>query len=160
MRTLTVLTAGALTAWALAAAGAAAAEPAVWQGDLFVTNVTSTCTTTGVTDIGNFYRSIYRPNIAPPPPGQAKEALLVTTTRAAFILEAKGNTLRGAASASETDLGSRATVGTAPTSVVLSITPAKIVASTPVVQIAGKINNFFNLAGCTTQVVGALGRRP
>ncbi len=74
MRTLAIL-GGAIMAVGVSTASGAQQPPAVWQGDLFVTTITSTCTTDDVTAVGNFYRSVYRPNIAPPPDSQADEAL-------------------------------------------------------------------------------------
>ena len=132
----------------------------MWQGDLFVTTITTTCTTEDVTAVGDFYRSVYRPNIAPPPDSQADEALSLISERNAIILEATGKTLRGKANASELVIVSHAEAGQAPTTVDLTITPAKIRSSTLSIEITGTINNFFNETGCNVTVVGALGLRP
>jgi len=151
--------AGGMLAVALAAAPAAA-TPAVWQGDLFVTAVTSACT--GVTGKNNFYTTVYRPDVAPPPLGQAKEALSIYTGRGAFLIEAPGATLRGSVVANSTAITRYATLvggtGTAP--VKLTITPATITATTPVVQISGTLGNFFNVSGCTAAVTAVLARQP
>ena len=158
MRTLAIL-GGAIMAVGVSTAGGAQ-QPAVWQGDLFITTITSTCTTEDVTAVGDFYRSVYRPNIAPPPDSQADEALSLIGERNAIILEATGKTLRGKAKASELVIFSHAEAGQAPTTVDLTITPAKIRSSTLSVEIKGTINNFFNDTGCNVTVVGALGLRP
>jgi hypothetical protein len=129
-------------------------------GGAIIATKTPTCTTEDITAVGNFYRSVYRPNIAPPPDSQAKEALSLISERSAFILEATGKTLRGKANASALVIGSRAEAGEAPTTVDLTITPTKITPSTPSVEIKGTINNLFNVAGCNVTVVGALGLRP
>jgi hypothetical protein len=160
MRALTLLT-GALLAAGVSTANAQLVTkppPAVWQGDLFILTATATCG--GATVPDSFYRSVYRPNIALPPKGQAPEALSMNAQRSQFILEATGKTLRGKASAEGTDIGSRAEVTTKATTVDLAIVPATIKATTPVVQISGTINNLFNKLGCTVTVRGALGLRP
>jgi hypothetical protein len=151
----------------LSAAGAPAANAQlasasprpVWQGDLFVKVVSTACTTQKITQPGAFYRTVYRPNLAKPPHGQAAEALSVNAQRSGFIIEATGTTLRGkGAKANSLEIGSRAEVTTLATTVDLTITPG-IKATTAVVQISGTINNFFNVAGCNASVVGALGLR-
>jgi hypothetical protein len=160
MRALAILT-GALLAAGVSTANAQLVTkppPAVWQGDLFILTASAACG--GLTVPNNFYRSVYRPNIARPPKGQALEALALNTQRSEFILEATGKTLRGKANASGTDVGSRAEVTTAATTVDLLIEPAIIKATTLVVQIAGTINDLFNKKGCTVTVRGALGLRP
>jgi hypothetical protein len=160
MRTFRILAAGVLAAGVSTASVAQVTEPSVWQGDLFFTSVTTTCTELGVASIGDFDRTIYRPNIAPPPTGQADEALALITSRSAFFLAATGKTLRGKAKANTADIASHATFGGASTTVDLKITPAKIKSDTPVVQISGTINNYFDVKGCNIGVVGALGLRP
>ena len=136
-----------------------AQQPAVWQGDLFVTTVTSVCTSKDVTSVGDFYRSVYRPNIAPPPDSQADEALSLIGSRNAVILEATGKTLRGKATANTLAIFSHAEVTSSTTTVDLTITPTKITPSTPSVEINGTIKNFYNNTGCNITVVGALGLR-
>jgi hypothetical protein len=158
MRTSAILGGAIMAAGVSTAIGAQ--QPAVWQGDLFVTTITSTCASEDVTAVGDFYRSVYRPNIAPPPDSQAKEALSLVGTRNAFILEATGKTLRGKASANTLVIFSRAEVGSSTTTVDLKITPTKITPSTPSVEITGTINNYFDNTGCNITVVGALGLRP
>jgi hypothetical protein len=162
MRTLAIMV--GITLAVGVSAASKAQTPTVWQGDLFLTTVTPQCTPDGI-NVDNFYVSVYRPNIAPPPPNQADEALTLVSPRSAFLLEttATGKTLRGKVSANGIAISSRATVSSnpsGPTTVALTITPAKITASTPVVQIKGTINNLFNIAGCNVSVVGALGLRP
>jgi hypothetical protein len=159
MRTLAILI-GAILTIGVSAASKAQVPPSVWQGNVFVTSVTPTCTATGVTSVGNFYTAVYRPNIAPPPTNQANEALTVATPRSAFLLAATGKTLRGKAKADGVEIGSRAILSEMPTTVDLKITPVTITKSTPVVQISGTINNLFNETGCNVGVVGALGLRP
>jgi hypothetical protein len=161
MRALAIVT-GALLAAGVSTANAQLVTkppPAVWQGDLFILTASAACSGSGVVP-NNFYRSVYRPNIALPPKGQAPEALALSTQRSEFILEATGKTLRGKANASGTDVGSRAQVSTAATTVDLVIVPAIIKANTLVVQISGTIRNLFNETGCTVTVRGALGLRP
>jgi hypothetical protein len=155
MRTLAIL-AGALLAVGISAASA----QEVWQGDLFVAKVTGTCTVEKIAAVGDFYRAVYRPNLAPPPPNQADEALSLITERSAFILEATGKTLRGKGNANGIVIGSRAEVGEAATAVDLTITLAKTTSGTPSVEIKGTINNLFNRTGCNVTVVGALGLAP
>jgi hypothetical protein len=156
MRTLAVL-AAAVLAGGLAAEPAAAA-PTVWQGDLFITSATSACTSFDI-NTASFFRAVYRPDIAPPPAGQAKEALSIVSGRSAVILEA--STLRGKGAPSSIVIGSEAEFfGPETISVNLTITPSTIKATTPAVEISGSINNFFNISGCTVGVVGALGLRP
>jgi hypothetical protein len=158
MRKLAIL-GGAIMAVGVSTASGAQ-EPAVWQGDLFVTAVTSLCTSKDVTLVGDFYRSVYRPNIAPPPESQADEALSLIGSRNAFILEANGKTLRGRAIAHTLVIFSHAEVGSSTTTVDLKITPTKITPSTPSVEIKGMIKNFYNNTGCNITVVGVLGLRP
>jgi hypothetical protein len=159
MRTLAILI-GAILAIGVSAASKAQVPPSVWQGSVFVTSVTPTCTDTDVTAVGNFYTAVYRPNIPASPPNQANEALTLVTPRSAFLLAATDKTLRGKAKADGVEIGSRAIVSEMATTVVLKITPATITKSTPVVQISGTINNLFNETGCNVGVVGALGLRP
>jgi hypothetical protein len=163
MRALKILTCALLAAGvSTASAQAASAPPPVWQGDLFILTAATPCS--GFTSMGALHRAVYRPHIAPPPRGQAAEALALNTQRSEFILEATGTGLRGIAKANGLDISSRAEVTTrpttTPTTVALTILPATITARTPFVQISGKINNLFNEAGCTVTVVGVLGLRP
>jgi hypothetical protein len=152
--------AGSVLAGALAVADPAGAAdpPAVWEGDLFVISATGACNPDGIS-AGSFYRAIYRPDIAAPPPNQAKEALSLVSLRSAFILNAPGSTLRGSVVADSVVIGGRATDSDSTAPVQLSITPAKITAKTGAVEISGSINNFFNIAGCTVNVAGILGPR-
>jgi hypothetical protein len=137
-----------------------AQEAPVWQGFLFVTSATSTCTTDEVTAVDDYYTSVYRPNIAPPPTNQAKAALSISFGRGIALLEAPGSTLRGSVNATSTLIGSRAELFTTSSPVDLKITPAKITASTPVVQISGTIANFLNGTSCNVAVNGVFGLRP
>lgn len=158
MRAVAGLTGGIL-AVGLAAAPASA-TPAVWQGDMFVRPVTSACV--GVVTADSFYTTVYRPDIAPPPAGQAKEALSIYTTRGALLLEAPGATLRGSVVANSTAITRYATLdgGTATTPVKLTVAPTPITAKTAVIRIIGTIGNFFNVTGCTVSVSAVLARQP
>jgi hypothetical protein len=158
MRTSAIL-GGALLAAGVSTASNAA-EPTVWQGDLFVRAVSAACTAEHITVVNEFYRSVYRPNIASQPHNVVAEALSLISPRSAFILEATGKTLRGKAAANGLQIGSHAEADQAPTTVNLTITPLAITAKTPVVQIKGTINNLFNETGCNVTVSGALGLRP
>ena len=149
-------TLAALIPVVLAAGPAQAAEPAVWQGDLFFTSVTPTCTANGVIAAGDFTRAVYRPRLTA---GDAAEGLSIIFPRAALILEATGKSLRSTAPATETSIGSHAGIGQDSTTVTLAITPAKITATTPVVQISGTLRNVFTVSGCNATIVGALGLR-
>lgn len=151
MRTLAALILVALTA-----GPAQAAEPVVWQGDLFFTSVTKVCIANNTIFAGDFARAVYRPQLVS---GDPSEGLSIIFPRAALILEASGKTLRGNAAATETSIGSHAGIGQDSTTVTLKITPAKITASTPVVQISGTLRNVFTISGCNATIVGVLGLR-
>ncbi len=131
-------------------AAAAATTPTVWQGDVFFTAVSSTCTTDGIASVGGFNEIVYRPDLVF---GESPEALSLITTRSAYLLEApSGKTLRTRnATADVTLLSSRADVILGTTTVTLKFKPAKITATTPVVQISGTINNLFNTPAATSR---------
>lgn len=160
MRTLTALAAGLVAAGLSAAAVAQTPEPAVWQGDLFITE-TPPAACTSEFAAGDFYRSIYRPFVGTLPDNKENAALSVVTTRSAFFLEANpGKILAGKNVKADTaGISSHAIFFSGSTTVDLKITPTKISAATPVVQISGTLDNFFGITGCDVVVVGALGLR-
>jgi hypothetical protein len=157
MRTLAILASGVLAAGVAVTSVAQAAEPLVWQGEEFVTNVTPACTTNGDSAIGDFHLVVYRPFIAASADNLNPDGLLLVGSRFAVHLLATHTSLRGTASATETALGSHGGVSSDPTTVDLKITPAAITAKTTSVQITGKINNFFNEPpGCTITINASL----
>jgi hypothetical protein len=160
MRTLTALAAGLLAAGFSAASFAQSPEPAVWQGDLFITEAPPpSCL--GDILAGDFYRSVYRPFVTTLPNNRENAALAVFSPRSAFFIEANpGTSLAGKnVKADAGGISSHATFFAGSTTVDLTITPTKITAATPVVQISGTLDNFFGLTGCNVVVVGALGLR-
>jgi hypothetical protein len=122
--------------------------------------VTQACTTSGAASVGEYFTAAYRPDIAPPPPGQSFESLAIYEGTAAWLLNALGRTLRGKQAPDTHLISSDAELRSASTTVVLKITPRTITSTTRVVEISGTINNFFENGGCSVGFNGVLGLRP
>jgi hypothetical protein len=137
-----------------------AAEPLVWQGEDFHTVVSNTCTLDVITAVGDFDRIVYRPNIPGSADNTFPDGLALVDTRSAVLLAATKTTLHGKANATEIALGSHADVSQDATTVDLKFKPAKITASTQVIEITGTINNLFNVPGCDITINAALIPRP
>jgi len=146
--------------FAFTAGAEAQTDTTVWQGNLFFTSATETCITNGVIAPDNFALAIYRPNLNG---AHAQEGLSFVFPRSAFVVIAAGanGSLRGKATAIGSFIGAHATLsGEYPTTVDLTITPRAITATTPLVQISGTINNFFDVVGCNATISSAMLPRP
>jgi hypothetical protein len=143
---------------ALAVIGSSAqAAPSVWEGDLFVTNVTSQCTAMGIASVGEYFRAVYAPHLAAQDP---PEAIALFGPKAALVLQATGGTLRGVKNFEATHISDDAGLGQFSGTVDYTIKPTTITATTQVVQISGTINNFGSVPGCKIGVITALGLVP
>lgn len=150
----------ALLGLALTSGTAAAAEPLVWQGDLFITAVTSACTTASVAAVGDFDEAVYRPKLTASAPA---DALALTLARASLILVANSGTLKGSVAYTGTFIGSHADLGQYTSTVKLAIASTSggsVTSSSRGVAISGTINEYFSIPGCTITVTGVLGPRP
>jgi hypothetical protein len=148
---------GVVSVVALAAGAAQAAQPSVWQGSVFYTAVTPACTASDTAAVDDAELSVYRPRFG----SQTEpEGLSVITTRSGFVITAARTTLRGAVSYKGVSISSHAETHAYTGSSNLKITPAVINAHTPVVEITGVIDNFFDTAGCNVTVRAVLGLRP
>jgi hypothetical protein len=158
MRTLAILVAGFLAAGVAGAATPAAAQ-AVWQGYFFVTALTPPC---GPDEppVGSFLLAVYRPNIAPPPPGQAKETLSLFGTNYAVYYASTTDTLRGVNRVEGTLIRENADYEPIDEDLGLTISPDVITAKTRRVKIDGILQHFLNNHACDVFVKGVLGLRP
>ncbi len=122
---------------------------AAWQGIATVTASTAAqCAGVGGTAVGDANVSIFRPKIAST---DTNTYLSFAFLRAAFTVEnASEPTVRqmhGTGNGDIYGVNGRARFIDGLGTYSLTISPAAVVASTPVVTITGKINNFFDVAG-------------
>ena len=155
-RTSMVPVAAALACAALPAQ--AATTQTVWQGDAFLTTVTSPCTASGIAQ-DDYYRTVYRPKLSGTDPAEAlsfvggRSLVLGTSAAGSAMFQGSGNyKIEG--------VGSRANFFTSTGHFQLSILPAPITAGTQDVSITGSLTNFFAITGCTIQFTSALVQRP
>ncbi len=160
--------------WATMAAGGAALASAslpgaalaldtqlAWQGIATTTaSTTAQCAGVGGTVPGDVSVSVFRPKIKTTDPNTFLSFVFV---RGAFTLEniteAKARQMHGSGSDDIFGVNGRAKFFEGTGTYSLTVTPAVIVASTPVVTISGKINNFFDVAGCDVTFKGVYAPR-
>lgn len=128
----------------------AADTQAAWEGYATTTASTAQCAGIGGTGVGDTHVSIFRPHITA---RDTDTFLSMMHLRAAITFdntsEATVHQMHGAGNYTAYGVNSRAkgftyTGGTYS----LTVTPASIVASTPIVNITGTLNNYFNTTGC------------
>lgn len=158
MRGSAVLAMGLLAAMGLVSVGSAAAQ-SVWQGYFFVTQLSRAC---GPDEppVGSFLLAVYRPNIAPPPAGQAAETLSVFGTDYAVYYASATDTLRGVNQVLGTLIRANAESEPIDEDLGLTITPDVIKPKTRRVRIEGILQHFLNNHACDVHIAGELGLRP
>jgi hypothetical protein len=143
------------------AAWAAGDTQAAWQGYATTTASTAQCAGIGGTGVGDTHVSIFRPHIAAL---DTQTFLSMMHLRAAITFdntsEATIHQMHGAGNYTGYGVNSRAkgfsyTGGTYS----LTVSPASIVASTPIINITGTLNNYFNTAGCSVTFKGVYVKR-
>lgn len=157
----TLAAALSISSAAMNSALAAGDTQAAWEG--YATNTASTaqCAGVGGTGVSDTHVSIFRPHILST---DTPTFLSIMHLRAALTLqntsEATVHQMHGTGNYTGYGVNSRAkgftyTGGT----YTLTITPATIVASTPIVNITGTIKNVFNTAGCNVTFKGVYVKR-
>jgi hypothetical protein len=145
-----------------APAQAAAHNPLiVWQGAATLTSLSSACATINHKP-GDSAFSVFRPRLDPAEP---KSAISFTFTRSAHAFFRSGggsDQMNGAGSYTSPWYSGRvtSTPGGNTGTYNFHLTPATVLATTPVVTIVGTINNFHGIVGCTVGFKGAFDRRP
>lgn len=141
----------------LAGAALPAFATEVWQGDMFVTAVTSACAADGLV-VNDFFRAVYKPrNLVDN--GVDTKLSLVGPRNAQRYMVANGP-LTGTGNYQATMITSRANVdswngGFSAASVLPTPT-----ATTQTVVVKVTLNTFGDVAGCTVTLKGSLGNRP
>jgi hypothetical protein len=135
---------------------------ASWQGFTTVASRTAACGRLGGTSINDTAVSIYRPHIAV---GDTPTFLSQIYTRYAISFkntaESTAHQMHGSGKYAATVINHRAKAFTYGGGTYnLTITPARIVATTPYVTITGTINNFLNTAGCNIGIKGTYVKEP
>ncbi len=171
-RRLAVTTAGgiSLALVSLPPAALALDSQLVWQGIITVTAATTACASiegaapggaavAGAAP-GDVEVSIFRPKIAST---DTATFLSWVYLRSAFTLEntseATVHQMHGAGNFEGFAANSRAKFFDYTGTYSLTVTPATVVASTPVVTITGKITNWFDVPGCNVSFTGVYGPR-
>ncbi len=143
--------------FAVAHTGGAMAQT-VWQGEVFLTSVTSPCTPNAVGSVGDFYRVIYRPKLTG---ASTADALAFVGSRSDYLVtSATGSaTLQGSGTYKGTYISSHASTGSTTGAFQLTILPAPVTASALNLTITGTITNFFAVTGCDIGIRAALTQR-
>ena len=134
-----------------------------WQGDMFVTaNSGAPCAGQRGTDIGDFYRAVYRQGGLPQ--NGANDMLAIFGSRSAlhiFPTSPTSGHLNGTTlahnryifgSAGFSQFLNRATTAT--------VSPDPATTSTPTVTITLGVTDMFTAAGCNVTLTGTLSKRP
>jgi hypothetical protein len=147
---------------ALLPTGASALDTqAAWQGIATVTaSTTAQCAGVGGTTVDDAMVSVYRPKIASTDtPTYLSFAFLRAALTVENTSEATVHQMHGSGNDDILGVDSRARFIDGTGTYSLAISPASVVATTPVVTITGKINNFFNVAGCDVTFTGVYAKR-
>lgn len=132
----------------------------VWQGIITVTAATTACASVAGAAPGDVEVSIFRPKIAS---SDTATFLSWVYLRSAFTLENTSEStvhqMHGSGNFEGFAANSRAKFYDYTGTYSLTVTPAAIVASTPVVTITGKITNWFDVPGCNVSFTGVYGPR-
>ncbi len=134
---------------------------AAWQGIATVTaSTTAQCAGIGATTVGDAMVSVFRPKIAST---DTKTYLSFVFLRAAFTVENTSEStihqMHGAGNDDILGVDGRANFIDGAGTYSLAISPAAVVATTPVITITGKINNYFNVTGCDVTFTGVYAKR-
>lgn len=134
---------------------------AAWQGIATVTASTAAqCAGVGGTAVGDANVSLFRPKIAST---DTNTYLSFAFLRAAFTLENISETtvhqMHGTGNDDIFGVDGHAKFFEGTGTYSLTVSPAPVVASTSVITITGKINNFFGVAGCDVTFTGAYAKR-
>lgn len=160
---LAAMTAGAAALVLVSLPGSAFAldTQAAWQGIATTTaSTTAQCAGIGGTLPSDAEISVFRPRIASADPATYLSFVFL---RAVFTVEntseATVHQMHGSGNDNIFGVNSRAKFFDGSGTYSLAITPATITTSTPVVTITGKINNFFDVAGCDVTFKGVYAKR-
>jgi len=139
------------------AGNAGAADNAkVWEGFL---KITGQIGCTGVQGATGTHVSIYRPAL-----GAGATMLSIVYLRAAISMvntsEGSAAQMNGAGTYKGQMIGSKARLFNYNSSYDFTVTPATVVATTPIVGIVGTIDNFLNNAGCTVTIAAKYHLQP
>ena len=134
---------------------------AAWQGIATVTaSTTAQCAGVGGTTVTDAMVSVYRPKIAST---DTPTYLSFSFLRATFTVENTSETtvhqMHGAGNDDILGVDGRAKFIDGTGTYSLTISPAAVVATTPVVTITGKVNNFFDVVGCDVTFTGVYAKR-
>ncbi|MGH7047229.1 MAG: hypothetical protein ACREE2_12680 [Stellaceae bacterium] len=132
-----------------------------WQG-IATTTASTSAQCAGVLEsvLGDAYVSVFRPKTSST---DTNTYLSFALLRAAFTLEnlseSTAHQMHGSGSDEIFGVDGRAKFFEGTGTYFLSISPAAITASTPVVTITGKISNFLNTPGCDVTFTGVYAKR-
>lgn len=131
-----------------------------WQGIVTTTGSTTQCQGFFGGNVGDAQVSIYRPKIATTDTATFFSLVFV---RSAITFENENETtvhqMHGAGNYEGFGVNTRAKFFDYTGTYSFTVTPATIVASTPVVTITGKIDNYLDVAGCNITFTGVYGPR-
>lgn len=134
---------------------------AAWQGIATVTAETAAqCAGVGGTTVGDAMVSVFRPKIAST---DTATFLSFVFLRAAFTVENTNEStihqMHGAGNDDIFGVNGRAKFFEGTGTYSLTISPAAVVVTTPVITVTGKINNFFDVVGCDVTFTGVYAKR-
>jgi len=159
-RRLAAIAAGGISLALASLPGAALAADTqlAWQGIITITASTTACSSNLAAGLGDPVVSVFRPKIKST---DSNSFLSFHFFRSAFTLENTSEStvhqMHGSGNYDGFAVDGRALFFDYTGTYSLTITPAAIVASTPVVTITGKINNYFDTAGCNVTFEGVYG---
>jgi hypothetical protein len=145
------------------AGGAAEAQSVVWQGKTMLERVSTACISHP--DIqrrvlkGSLYRSVFRPANLQAGNGPDHRLMMINLRTASTIRLTNATLPNGSYTGQQINSLGR-TFGISGTYSNVVIVPANITTNTPTVAIAGIIDNFVGISGCTVNFRSALTRRP
>jgi hypothetical protein len=145
----------------LPATASALDTQAAWQGIATVTASTAAqCAGVGGTTVGDAMVSVFRPKIAST---DTNTYLSFSFLRATFTVENTSEStihqMHGAGNDDILGVDGRAKFIDGTGTYSLTINPAMVVATTAVITITGKINNYFDVTGCDVTFTGVYAKR-
>jgi hypothetical protein len=147
----------AITALLLAAPFPALAIE-TWQGDLFVTAATASCSSAG-TSVNDFFRAVFRPRNLEDNGQDTRLSLIASRSAQRYFFQSRA--LIGAGPyQGDTITGTAAVDSWNGTFAAASIAPQQPLVTTPTVVVKVTLNTFANTANCTVTLQGSLGNRP
>ena len=164
MQHLTRVLGVALAVIVLSGPAQAANDPLiVWQGGATITSLNAVCRQNTGFAVGNLAHSIFRPRLVGDEPRSALSLLFTSSAQLIINSDASdGDQMHGQGSYTGPLIRGRATTvsGGVSGTYNFKIKPNVITDTTKVITIAGTINDFFGVVGCTMKFLGAYQRRP